>query len=153
SELKGGRLAQATRAEVVALVLSDVIGNDLATIGSGPVSPDPTTFAEALAICAALAVPPRVRAALEAGARGELPETPERLENVRARVLAGPDDLVRAAAGAARARGYDVETRAGLTGRVDEVAALLAAQDRPFVGGGEPTVVLPPHPGRGGRAQ
>jgi glycerate-2-kinase len=153
SELKGGRLALATRASIVALVLSDVIGDDLATIGSGLVAPDPTTFADALAACARVTLPPRVRAALEAGVRGELPETPKRLVNVRARVLAGPDDLVAAAAAAARARGHDVETRTGIAGRVDEVAALLAARRRPFVGGGEPTVALPAHPGRGGRAQ
>src|SRR5262249_28575674 len=84
SALKGGRLALATRAEVVALVLSDVLGDDLATIGSGPVSPDPTTFADALAIArGAPGVPARALDVLAAGARGEHPETPKSLSNVR----------------------------------------------------------------------
>src|SRR5262249_35717869 len=50
SAVKGGRLALATRARITVLALSDVVGNDPATIASGPFSPDPTTFAEALAL-------------------------------------------------------------------------------------------------------
>ena len=51
SRLKGGGLARAAApARVVALVLSDVVGDDLSTIGSGPTVPDPTTFAQALAV-------------------------------------------------------------------------------------------------------
>jgi glycerate 2-kinase len=161
SALKGGRLALAARAEVVALVLSDVLGDDLATIGSGPVSPDPTTFGEALAIArAAPGVPPRVLDVLAAGARGELAETPKApLAHVRAEVLAGPDDLVRAAAEAAAARGYAVTTETRVVGEAAAVGARLAekaaklAPGSAFVAGGEPTVKLPPKPGRGGRAQ
>src|SRR5262249_6333438 len=122
SELKGGRLALATHAETVALVLSDVIGDDLATIGSGPLSPDPTTFAEALAVArAAPGVPATVLTALEAGARGEHPETLKKaLPNVRAEILAGPADLVHVAAEETAARGYHVERRSGI---VDDAGA------------------------------
>ncbi|HSZ80972.1 MAG TPA: glycerate-2-kinase family protein, partial [Polyangia bacterium] len=49
SAIKGGRLALESRAPVTVLALSDVIGGEPATIGSGPFSPDPTTFADALA--------------------------------------------------------------------------------------------------------
>src|SRR5258708_6696329 len=82
SRLKGGGLARAAApARVIALVLSDVVGDDLSTIGSGPVAPDPTTYADALAVLAERGllaeVPLPVRARLEAGLRGEAPETPK----------------------------------------------------------------------------
>ena len=50
SAIKGGKLAAASAAKVVTLMVSDVIGNDISTIGSGPTAADPTTFAEALAV-------------------------------------------------------------------------------------------------------
>jgi hydroxypyruvate reductase len=82
SRLKGGGLARiAAPARVLSLVLSDVVGDDLATIASGPTAPDPTTYADALAVLSERAlldqVPPPVRAHLEAGARGERAETPK----------------------------------------------------------------------------
>ncbi len=77
SRLKGGGLARAAApARVVTLVLSDVVGDDLSTIASGPTVPDPTTFADALVVLRRREilddVPAAVRARLEAGARGEL---------------------------------------------------------------------------------
>lgn len=160
SALKGGRLACATRAEIYAILLSDVIGDDPATIGSGPVSADATTFADALCAVHGVVLPSSVRAVLEAGARGELPETPKpgdsRLAHVRAILCAGPADLVRVAAETAERLGRPVDTMSGLRGSVDAVAAELVRRSRAgraFVGGGEPTIVLPSRPGRGGRAQ
>ncbi len=50
STLKGGQLAALTQARVLTLILSDVIGNDLGTIGSGPTAPDDTTFRDAWTI-------------------------------------------------------------------------------------------------------
>lgn len=103
SRVKGGRLAAATRARVLALALSDVPGDDLAVIASGPTVPDPTTFADALAVLDryALDVPP-ARAHLAAGARGELPETPgpgdPAFARVETRLLAGGWQLLEAAA-------------------------------------------------------
>src|SRR5438309_2164220 len=85
-------------ARVEALAVADVIGDDAAVIGSGPLSPDPSTFADAQAIIARLgaAVPAAVAAHLAAGARGAREETPKpgdaRLANVRYRIIAGPDD-------------------------------------------------------------
>jgi len=164
SALKGGRLALASRAEIIALVLSDVLGDDLATIGSGPVHPDPTTFAEALAIArAADGVPDRVLELLAAGARGELPETPKApLAHVTTEILAGPANLVGVAADAAAARGYSVTIETGIAADAGAVGALLAARASALaakpgrhahVAGGEPVVRLPRAPGRGGRAQ
>jgi hydroxypyruvate reductase len=171
SRLKGGRLgALLAPAPVRVLVLSDVPGDDLSTIASGPFAPDPTTFADALRFVAArgAVLPPAVIARLEAGARGDIEETPKpgdpRLASVTHRLLAGPVDLARAAAEEARARGFGAEVDpAPLTGDVAAVAARLAAWARANAGrgrrllalGGEPTVAIPAGAASpsGGRAQ
>lgn len=171
SALKGGRLgALLSPARVRVLVLSDVPGDDLSTIASGPFAPDPTSYAGAVAALAGAsgAVPPRARAHLEAGARGEREETPKpgdpRLAAVEHRLLAGPVHLARAAAEAARARGFAAEADpAPLTGDVEAVAARLVAWIRANAGrgprllalGGEPTIRIPPGAPSpdGGRAQ
>jgi glycerate 2-kinase len=171
SALKGGRLgALLAPAEVRVLVLSDVPGDDLSTIASGPFAPDPTTYAGALRAVDELgaSIPAAARAHLEAGARGERGETPKpgdaRLAAVAHRLLAGPVHLARAAAEAARARGFAAEAEtAPLTGDVAEVAARLAAWARSNAGrgrrllalGGEPTITVPPaaRAPDGGRAQ
>jgi len=77
--LKGGRLAALLAPRPVhALVLSDVIGDDLSVIGSGPISPDSTTFRDALDVLERLGVTsPRVEALLHSGVRGEQAETPK----------------------------------------------------------------------------
>ncbi len=82
SQLKGGQLARRTApAPIVALILSDVVGDPLDVIASGPTAPDPTTFAEAQAVLARYEldarIPATVRETLAAGAAGELPETPK----------------------------------------------------------------------------
>jgi glycerate 2-kinase len=171
SRLKGGQLgARLAPAEVRVLVLSDVPGDDLSVIASGPLAPDPSTFADALraADASGAPLPGAVRARLEAGARGELPETPKpgdpRLARVAHRLLAGPVDLARAAAEAARAMGFAAEAEVTpLTGDVAEVAARLARWARASAGrgtrllalGGEPTIRIPPEARTpdGGRAQ
>jgi hydroxypyruvate reductase len=82
SEVKGGLLARAAQpATVWALLLSDVPGDDPSVIASGPFSPDPTTFADAIGILERYgiyyAVPSAVRLHLAEGAAGTLPETPK----------------------------------------------------------------------------
>ena len=82
SRLKGGGLARiASPADVHALVLSDVIGDDQSTIASGPTVPDPKTFGDAVEVTQRLGVhdqlPERVRQRLDRGARGEIPDTPK----------------------------------------------------------------------------
>ncbi|MHB1012524.1 MAG: glycerate kinase type-2 family protein [Desulfobacteria bacterium] len=82
SEVKGGLLARAAHpATVWALLLSDVPGDDPSVIASGPFSPDPTTFADAIGILERYgiyyAVPSAVRRHLAEGAAGSLPETPK----------------------------------------------------------------------------
>ena len=82
SEVKGGLLARAARpATVWALLLSDVPGDDPSVIASGPFSPDPTTYADAIGVLERYgiyyAVPSAVRAHLAEGEAGTLPETPK----------------------------------------------------------------------------
>lgn len=174
SALKGGRLGLALGgAPARALVLSDVPGDDLSTIASGPLCPDPTTWDDVRRAVAAAgvasALPPSVRRLVEAGGGpGGAPETPKpgdpRLAGVAHRILAGPVALAREAAAAARSLGLAAEADpAPLGGDVAEVAARLAAWARANAGrgprllalGGEPTVVVPPGAARpdGGRAQ
>src|SRR5438045_1307282 len=84
SAIKGGRLAEAfTGKAIYSLIISDVIGDPLDVIASGPTAADPSTFAEALAVLDRYALgdkaPPGVVAHLERGAAGGVPETPKRL--------------------------------------------------------------------------
>ncbi len=82
SALKGGQFAKLAKpAEVQALILSDVIDNDLSAIASGPTSPDPTTFQDALRICRDRGfydqLSTHVKTVLEKGSIGQIPETPK----------------------------------------------------------------------------
>jgi hydroxypyruvate reductase len=111
SALKGGRLAAATPARILALYLSDVPGDDLSVIASGPTVPDQTTFAEALAVLDKYGLDfPQVRAHLIQGARGALPESPKpgealfrRVEN---RLIGSNQALLEAARRFWQAQGY-----------------------------------------------
>jgi hydroxypyruvate reductase len=168
SRLKGGQLARAAApAAVVTLVLSDVIGDPLDVIGSGPTAPDPTTFADALDVLRARGVlggvPASVRQRLEAGEAGRLPETPKPGDELFARVshaVIGNNALVAEAAVArAQALGYRAEllTRR-LEGEAREVARDLVRRARRMppgaclVAAGETTVTVRGR-GRGGRCQ
>jgi glycerate 2-kinase len=163
SAFKGGGALRASRGPILALLLSDVPGDDPGTIGSGPFAADPTTFAAALAAVAALDVPPRVRQRLAAGARGELRETvkpgdPE-LAGVESLLVGSVATAVEAAAGEARRSGFAVVTgelagEAALAGRalVKRGRALGGARAA-LILGGETTVTLGPVHGSGGRNQ
>jgi hydroxypyruvate reductase len=114
SAVKGGGLARAAApARTVALVVSDVVGNDLDAIASGPVVPDPSTFDDALSVLAEydLSVPHTVRERLERGRRGEVPETPNPgdpvFERVDVHVLADGLTALSAAAEVAEGAGYE----------------------------------------------
>jgi len=82
SKLKGGGLARmAAPADLHALILSDVLGDDLSTIASGPTVPDDTTYSDAIGVFKAKGVwdqvPVPVRRHLEQGQLGHIPETPK----------------------------------------------------------------------------
>jgi len=175
SRLKGGRLARAAYpAPIVALLLSDVIGDPLDVIASGPTAPDPTTFDGALAILDRFELrarlPPTARAHLEAGARGEAEDTPKpgdpTLAGVTNVVIGNNGLVVEAAVEEARRLGLTpwLMTRR-LQGEAREVARVFAGildeisrGDSPvgrpacLIAGGETTVTVR-GPGTGGRCQ
>ena len=170
SRIQGGRLAAACRAPVLALVISDVTGDDPTHIASGPCAADPTTYADALAILArhGCRVPPPVTGLLQRGSRGELPETIKAgdpaLARTENRVIATAQQSLRAAAETFRSRGIaPVILGDSVTGEAREVARVYGALARqvrthgePFrapvalISGGECTVTVRGK-GRGGR--
>lgn len=155
SGIKGGRLAAAAApARVETLAISDVPGDDLSAVASGPTVPDPSTFAEARAIVKhyGLDLPPAVMRHLEAAAD----ETPKRLANARARIIASPQMSLQAAAAVARKAGLRTMILSdSIEGEARDVAAVHAAialQARRFgqplrppcaiLSGGETTVTV-----------
>jgi glycerate 2-kinase len=173
SRVKGGRLAEAFRGKrLVSLIVSDVVGDPLDVIASGPTAPDPTTFADALAVLAryglTASAPPAVVRHLEAGRDGRLPETPKQLPpNVENRVIGSNRVALDAAKRKAEELGYRVldlgsfvegETRpvaVALAGVVRSIRADGAPLKPPacVLFGGETTVTLGEAPGKGGRNQ
>lgn len=157
SGVKGGRFALACRpARVFGVVLSDIVGDPLDMIGSGPAAPDRSTCAQALAIAEkyGLRLSPLAARLLRQ-------ETPKVLDNVETVVTGSVRELCRAAMDACRARGYEPQlVTDSLTGEArlagERLAALLRARAgtgrRAFVMGGE-TVVHVTGDGLGGRNQ
>lgn len=117
SRVKGGRLAAACPSACRALVLSDVVGDPLGVIASGPTVPDESTFGDAWRVIEAFggvdAYPPAVVAHLAAGVRGEVEESPKpgdpRLARVQTAVIGGRREAMAGAAEAAAALGYATE--------------------------------------------
>lgn len=158
SAIKGGRLGAACApARVMTLVISDVPGDDPATVASGPTVPDPTTFAEARAVIAkyGLAVPNSVRRHLETAAE----ETPKRLENSETVVIARAADALAAAATQARSSriepvilGDALQGEALALGASHAKLAREMRGPRVLLSGGETSVTVGAGPlGRGGR--
>jgi hydroxypyruvate reductase len=174
SRIKGGRLAAAaSRADrILTLAISDVPGDNPATIGSGPTVPDPSTLAEALAVLERLAPrmaaldlgpPPEVYAAL-ADPSNETPKPGHpAFAAAEYRIIATPRAALDQAAAAARDRGYRVvDLGDAVTGEAREVAAAharlaLEAKARgertAILSGGELEVTVRNRNGRGGRSQ
>ena len=175
SSIKGGQLARlAFPATVISLLLSDVIGDDLGVIGSGPTTADASTFAGAIAILdkygIAEAAPASIRERLARGAAGEIAETPKpgdpALERTR-NVIVG-SNLLAVNAAVAKARALGLRTMVlstfieGETRDVARMHAAIARQARVhgtplrgpacIVTGGETTVTIRGD-GKGGRNQ
>jgi hydroxypyruvate reductase len=176
SAIKGGQLAHlAYPARVHTLILSDVIGDPLDVIGSGPTVPDTSTFADAWEIIYKYRLerklPAAVRDLLKRGVNHEVPETPKPGDAVFGHVentLIGSNRLsVEAAAGTARELGYaTLLLSTTVDGEAKEVAKVFAAMAREvrssgnpmkppvaILAGGETTVNLSLHHGLGGRNQ
>jgi glycerate 2-kinase len=169
--LKGGGLARhAAPSPVWTLVLSDVIGDDLSSIGSGPTCADPTTFADALGVMKryrAEGASPVVTRVLEEGAAGQRPETVKPgdgvLTAVQHRIVGNNDMAVDAVVERARSLGYEpIRVIRSVRGEARDFgwevakAALEAARTLTgpacIVAGGETTVTVICN-GRGGRNQ
>jgi glycerate-2-kinase len=169
SEIKGGRLAAACPGGVITLAISDVVDDDLAVIGSGPAVPDPSTWRDAWDALNQYVSrdeqPATIRALIERGIAGDIPETPKAgdaaIARASARVIASRVDAMQGAREAAEMLGYRVLLIGpAVTGeaRVIAPAWLRASLEAGVAGGtciissGETTVRVQGR-GRGGRNQ
>jgi hydroxypyruvate reductase/glycerate 2-kinase len=173
SQSKGGRLAQTFGGRALfSLIISDVVGDPLDVIASGPTAADPSTFADALAVLDMFGltgqVPAPIRNHLERGARGEVPETPKALPgNIHNYIIGNNVKALAAAQARAEEMGYPVLNLGSyIEGETRHVATALAgivrsirAEGQPvrppvcLLSGGETTVTLVPDHGLGGRNQ
>lgn len=173
SRVKGGQAAKAAApARVIALVISDVIGNDLGVIASGPFAPDRTTYEQALdiieryGISSLLSDP--VMNHLRRGIRGKIAETPKGGElyfkQISHFLCATNGIAVKAAAAKAKSLGYQPvifpeplsgEARDAAGRFVSEILKQRRYSSTPvaLIAGGETTVSIPGNHGKGGRNQ
>lgn len=170
TQIGGGQLARAAApARIVALAVSDVPGDDLSTIASGPTVPDASTYAGAMRVLYRNGlwreVPEAVREHLAAGANRRRPETPPAdapcFERATTRLVATNQTALSAMQEEAESRGYRVaQVKSGIEGEARDVGAQMAhtvqeaSLDRPtcWLWGGESTVTVTGS-GHGGRNQ
>jgi hydroxypyruvate reductase len=171
SAVKGGRLAAAASGPTVCLAISDVVGDDLSVIGSGPTVPDPSTYRDAWNYIERLGVESLMTEAgrnyLRSGLEGTIAETPKagdpRFAQSVTRVIGGRFNAMRGAAQTARDLGYDVivgeepivgDARTMGPVVLDRAQSLAAGRQRPVavIFSGETTVKVAGS-GKGGRNQ
>lgn len=175
SRIKGGKLAKAAfPADVLSLIISDVVGNPLDVIASGPTVPDSTTFQHAKQVLKRYhlweKVPCSVSTLFEDGINGEVPETPKEKEkifdHVENLIIANNRQAIKAGKKQAEELGYQTRILSSyIEGEAREVGTVLGAisleiyrhhcsSNKPIVllGGGESTVTVTGH-GNGGRNQ
>jgi hydroxypyruvate reductase len=175
SAVKGGRLAAAlSPATVVSLVLSDVLGDELSSIASGPTVPDASTWADAMGVIERYGIESRIPEAamklLHAGLSGAVPDTPKPgnplFDKVHNIILGSNRQAALAAAAKAEELGYHtlyLGSRVACEAReaalfYQGIAASCAGNEEPLplpaciIGGGETTVTIR-GPGKGGRNQ
>lgn len=171
SQIQGGHLALASRAPVCGLIISDVVGDDPSAIASGPCSADPSTYQDALNVLTRWNVTPpaSISKHLQAGVRGEIPETPKpgdaRLNHVSASVIATARESLHEAAKVFRSAGiFPIVLGDSVSGEARDVAQVYASWVRELsvfpsadfrlpvalISGGECTVTVKGQ-GRGGR--
>jgi hydroxypyruvate reductase/glycerate 2-kinase len=167
SKIKGGRLGDSySPATVVSLILSDVIGNDLNVIASGPTCPDSSTFLDAYSVLERYkllsSIPKSVLNLLTMGCHGEVKETPKTLHNCHSYIIGDNTLALEAMTKKAKEKGFTPYiATAGQKGDTTTVARLRATEmlNGSYTGydivliGGETTPKLPDTPGKGGRNQ
>ncbi|KMY66551.1 glycerate kinase [Desulfocarbo indianensis] len=176
SQLKGGGLARlAGESQVASLIVSDVVGDRLDTIASGPTVPDQTTWADCREILTRHGVwqqtPEPVRRRIQEGLDGKLPDTPKpgqaQLAKVMNLIVAGNRQALDHAAATAGQLGYaPLILSSSIEGETCDIARMHAAMAREvresghplpppccLISGGETTVTLNASPGKGGRNQ
>ncbi len=173
--VKGGNLARRVApARLLTLILSDVVGNPVESIASGPTAPDPSTYTDALAVLRKYSledeVPANIREYLQRGLQGEIPETPkpgnlvfERVENL---IVGSNIQAAQAALVQAQREGYNtlllttyLQGEARQAGQfLASIARQIATSGQPLsrpaciIAGGETTVTVKGD-GSGGRNQ
>jgi hydroxypyruvate reductase len=148
SLIKGGRLAEATYpAQIVSLIISDVVGDDLDVIASGPTVPDNSSFSDCFTIFDKYGIideiPLRVRNCIQAGMEGKIDESPkaaarffEKAHNV---IIASNADAVETAKAKAEKLGYNALLLSTmLQGETREVAQVHGAIAREILRSGNP---------------
>ncbi len=171
SKVKGGRLAEiAYPAKIISIIISDVIGDKLDVIASGPTSADPSTFSDALRVIEKYnffeKAPQSIINILKSGHAGTIPDTPKGdnqiFRSVQNMIVGSNQKAVEAAAKEGRDKGHETEVlSSALTGEAKEVAGWLAEKAKKalsqkhtgklcLISGGE-TVVTVKGNGKGGR--
>jgi glycerate 2-kinase len=167
SKIKGGRLGEFySPAKVVSLIISDVIGDDLGTIASGPTYPDSSTFQDAYNVLRkydlTAGVPENVLSYLERGCRGEVTETPKHLTDCYNHIIGNNRLALEAISQKSKELGFTPFTiTAEQKGDTAEAACTRAREilEGKYKGynailiGGETTPKLPENAGKGGRNQ
>ena len=170
SDVKGGRLAAACRGRTITLAISDVVGDDLAVIGSGPGVPDDSTWCDAMAALdryvSESEQPPSVRAMMSSGVAGRIADTPKpgtaSIARAEAHVIASRRDAMRGAHEAAEQLGYRTvvvddavvgEARTTATAWFARLREMLNIDARLCVISSGETTVRVTGNGRGGRNQ
>jgi glycerate 2-kinase len=167
SGIKGGRLAQHYYpATVLSFILSDVVGNDMSIIASGPTYPDSTSYSDARRVLGKYnllnKVPGNILTVLERGCQEKLGETPKLLENVWNYIIG--DNLLALEAMAKKASSIGFRpfivtaeqtgnTETAACQRAQEILNTIYKRHDAIIIGGETTPVLPDNHGTGGRNQ
>jgi len=170
SYVKGGQLVKHVKGVVVSLIISDIVGDPLEFIASGPTSPDSTTFSDAKKVLEKYGlwqrIPTEVKNVIELGISGKIDETPKRddpvFDNVFNFIVANNEIACKAAEEKAKEFGYTTMLlTTSLTGEAKDVGRYLTDKannfskkggDFVFISGGETTVTVKGN-GRGGRNQ
>ncbi len=167
SKIKGGRLGKHFEpARVISLIISDVVGNNLDVIASGPTSPDSSTFKDAYFVLnkynLTLKVPHSIIDYLDQGRKEQVPETPHTLDNCRNYIIG--DNLLALEAMAEQAKHFGLkpyiltselrgDTAAAARIRAEELTNGKYPDYDAIILGGETTPTLPENHGKGGRNQ